>query len=77
MNGTHYLAPLFEPASVAIIGATERTDAIGAVQRSEQLPGLLGGETFGCGGGSRRAPARGHGTLLVHRLHVAVVLLHQ
>jgi acetyltransferase len=31
MNGTHYLAPLFEPSSVAIIGATERTDAIGAV----------------------------------------------
>jgi acetyltransferase len=31
MNSTHYLAPLFEPSSVAIIGATERRDAVGAV----------------------------------------------
>jgi acetyltransferase len=31
MENTHYLAPLFEPASVAIIGATERRDAIGSV----------------------------------------------
>jgi acetyltransferase len=27
----HYLAPLFEPASVAIVGASQRTGAIGAV----------------------------------------------
>jgi acetyltransferase len=31
MNSPHYLTPLFEPSSVAIIGATERPDAIGAV----------------------------------------------
>lgn len=31
MNSTHYLAPLFEPSSVAIIGATERADSVGAV----------------------------------------------
>jgi acetyltransferase len=31
MNSTHYLAPLFEPDSVAIIGATERRGAIGNV----------------------------------------------
>jgi acetyltransferase len=37
MNGTHYLAPLFEPSSVAIIGATERADAIGAVLLNNML----------------------------------------
>ena len=31
MNSTHYLAPLFEPDSVAVIGATERRGAIGNV----------------------------------------------
>lgn len=31
MDEKHYLSPLFEPRSVAIIGATERKDALGAV----------------------------------------------
>jgi len=31
MRSSHYLAPLFEPYSVAIIGATERRGAIGSV----------------------------------------------
>ncbi len=31
MDEKHYLSPLFEPRSVAIIGATERADALGAV----------------------------------------------
>ncbi|MDQ7989309.1 MAG: GNAT family N-acetyltransferase [Candidatus Dactylopiibacterium sp.] len=31
MDEKHYLAPLFEPRSVAVIGATERIDALGAV----------------------------------------------
>ncbi len=31
MDEKHYLSPLFEPRSVAIIGATERADALGAI----------------------------------------------
>lgn len=31
MQETHYLTPLFEPRSVAIIGASERPGSIGAV----------------------------------------------
>ena len=33
----HYLAPLFEPASVAIIGASERAGTIGAVLMRNML----------------------------------------
>jgi acetyltransferase len=31
LSDRHYLTPLFEPASVAIIGASERAGAIGTV----------------------------------------------
>ena len=46
MKNTHYLAPLFEPDSVAVIGATERPGAIGAVlicrsSHPEALPAAL------------------------------------
>ena len=37
MKNTHYLAPLFEPDSVAVIGATERPGAIGAVLMDNML----------------------------------------
>ncbi|MGZ8211366.1 MAG: CoA-binding protein, partial [Burkholderiales bacterium] len=37
MNSNHYLAPLFEPSSVAIVGATERPGAIGAVLMENML----------------------------------------
>ena len=45
LSDRHYLTPLFEPASVAIIGATERAGAIGAVlvanMRAAQYRGAL------------------------------------
>ena len=43
MNSTHYLEPLFEPSSVAIIGATERTDAIGAVLMDNMIAAKYSG----------------------------------
>jgi len=43
MNHAHYLSPLFEPASVAIIGATERPDAIGAVLMANMLAAKYSG----------------------------------
>lgn len=45
LSDRHYLTPLFEPASVAIIGGSERTDAIGTVlvanMRAAQYRGAL------------------------------------
>jgi acetyltransferase len=43
MNHAHYLSPLFEPASVAIIGATERPDAVGAVLMQNMLAAKYSG----------------------------------
>ncbi len=43
MKNTHYLAPLFEPDSVAVIGATERLGAIGAVLMENMLSAKYAG----------------------------------
>ena len=42
----HYLAPLFEPASVVIIGASERADSIGAVLMRNMLDTKFCGELY-------------------------------
>ena len=42
----HYLAPLFEPSSVAIIGATERAGTIGAVLMRNMLDAKFAGKLF-------------------------------
>src|SRR5690242_19718152 len=39
---SHYLAPLFEPASIAIVGASERRNAVGAVAFSNLLASYKG-----------------------------------
>ena len=46
LSGRHYLTPLFEPASVAVIGATERTGAVGAVLIRNLLESKYRGELF-------------------------------
>ena len=43
MKNPHYLAPLFEPESVAVIGATERPGAIGAVLMENMLSAPFSG----------------------------------
>jgi acetyltransferase len=43
---SHYLAPLFEPASVAVIGASERTDSIGEVLMRNMLAAKFRGKLF-------------------------------
>ena len=43
---SHYLASLFEPESVAIIGATERAHAIGAVLIENMLAAPYRGTLF-------------------------------
>ena len=42
----HYLAPLFEPASVAIIGASERADSIGEVLMRNMIAARFKGRLF-------------------------------
>lgn len=42
----HYLAPLFEPASVVIIGASERAGSIGAVLMRNMLEARFGGALY-------------------------------
>ncbi|MGZ5095421.1 MAG: CoA-binding protein, partial [Burkholderiales bacterium] len=46
MINSHYLAPLFEPGSVAVIGATERKDAIGAVLMENMLSARYSGALY-------------------------------
>ena len=43
---SHYLAPLFEPESVAVIGATERAGAIGAVLMENMLAAPYRGRLY-------------------------------
>ena len=43
----HYLTPLFEPAAVAVIGATERAGAVGAVLICNLLEAKYRGALFG------------------------------
>ena len=43
----HYLTPLFEPASVAVIGASERAGSIGAVLVENMLAAQYRGALFG------------------------------
>ncbi|MFT3736755.1 MAG: GNAT family N-acetyltransferase [Rhodocyclaceae bacterium] len=44
MDEKHYLSPLFEPSSVAIIGATEREGALGQVLMRNMLAGQFRGK---------------------------------
>ncbi|MGZ5170039.1 MAG: bifunctional acetate--CoA ligase family protein/GNAT family N-acetyltransferase [Burkholderiales bacterium] len=46
MINSHYLAPLFEPGCVAVIGATERKDAIGAVLMENMLSARYSGALY-------------------------------
>jgi acetyltransferase len=46
MNNPHYLAALFEPESVAIVGATERPGAIGSVLVGNMLSAKYAGALF-------------------------------
>jgi acetyltransferase len=47
LSERHYLVPLFEPASVAVIGATERAGAVGAVLVNNLLESKYRGALFG------------------------------
>jgi len=47
LSERHYLTPLFEPASVAVIGATERAGAVGAVLVRNMLEAKYRGALFG------------------------------
>ncbi|MDH3320150.1 MAG: bifunctional acetate--CoA ligase family protein/GNAT family N-acetyltransferase [Betaproteobacteria bacterium] len=47
LSERHYLTPLFEPASVAVIGATERAGAVGAVLIRNLLEAKYQGALFG------------------------------
>ncbi|MDH4094867.1 MAG: bifunctional acetate--CoA ligase family protein/GNAT family N-acetyltransferase [Betaproteobacteria bacterium] len=46
LSGKHYLTPLFEPAAVAVIGATERAGAVGGVLIGNMLAAGYRGELF-------------------------------
>jgi len=46
MTGSHYLAPLFAPKSVAVIGASERPESIGAVLMRNLLETPYAGRLF-------------------------------
>jgi acetyltransferase len=47
LSDRHYLTPLFEPAAVAVIGATERPGAVGAVLIRNMLEAKYSGALFG------------------------------
>src|SRR3954469_1794785 len=46
LKSTHYLAPLFAPDSVAIIGATERPGAVGSVLMENMLSAKFAGALY-------------------------------
>lgn len=46
LSERHYLTPLFEPAAVAVIGATERAGAVGAVLIANMLAAQYRGALF-------------------------------
>jgi acetyltransferase len=46
LSGKHYLTPLFEPAAVAVIGATERPGAVGGVLIGNMLAAGYRGQLF-------------------------------
>ncbi|HXF15543.1 MAG TPA: GNAT family N-acetyltransferase [Burkholderiales bacterium] len=46
MKSTHYLAPLFAPDSVAVIGATERPGAVGSVLMENMLSAKFTGALY-------------------------------
>lgn len=46
LSEKHYLTPLFEPAAVAVIGATERAGAVGAVLIANMLAAQYRGALF-------------------------------
>mgnify|MGYP003458396647 FL=1 len=43
LSERHYLTPLFEPASVAVIGASERAGSVGSVLVANMLEAGYGG----------------------------------
>ena len=47
LSERHYLTPLFEPAAVAIVGATERAGSVGAVLVRNMLEAKYGGALYG------------------------------
>lgn len=47
MDERHYLTPLFEPQCVAVVGASERRDALGAVIVRNMLEANFRGKLFG------------------------------
>jgi acetyltransferase len=47
ISGRHYLTPLFEPASVAIVGASEKSGKVGAVLVANMLEAGFRGALFG------------------------------
>jgi acetyltransferase len=47
LSERHYLTPLFEPGSVAVVGATEREGAVGAVLVRNMLEAKYRGALFG------------------------------
>ncbi|MGE0557950.1 MAG: GNAT family N-acetyltransferase [Burkholderiales bacterium] len=53
LSDRHYLTPLFEPESVAIIGASERTGSIGAVLVENMKAGPFRGALFAVNPGRR------------------------
>jgi hypothetical protein len=61
----HYLAPLFEPASVAVIGASKRAGAIGTVLIHNMREAGFQGRLFhhalrGCARRAARGNRAGH-----------------
>ncbi len=46
ISDRHYLTPLFEPASVAVIGASERAQAVGAVVLGNLIEGAFTGRVY-------------------------------
>jgi acetyltransferase len=47
VSGLHYLTPLFEPASVAVVGASEKSGKVGAVLVANMLAAGFRGALFG------------------------------
>ncbi|MBU3694725.1 MAG: bifunctional acetate--CoA ligase family protein/GNAT family N-acetyltransferase [Rhodocyclaceae bacterium] len=45
-TGRHYLSPLFEPRSVAVVGASDRPDAVGGIVLRNMLASGFGGALY-------------------------------
>ncbi|MBI4756281.1 MAG: bifunctional acetate--CoA ligase family protein/GNAT family N-acetyltransferase [Betaproteobacteria bacterium] len=76
MNERHYLTPLFEPKSVAIVGASERPQSIGAVLLRNMLDAGFKGKLFAVNPKHDQVlglPSYGSVEDIPHRLDLAVV----